>query len=151
MPDKNYIQRGDFQRIDITPIFPITARRLLQLFTITARRLLQLFTISARRLLQYFQLPDKNSRNVSRYIYNCLRYFKTVVYLCTHAHVNRVCAGNCAFVSVDGFTRLSPNNALYLSPELKSLGTHAVLQGDERQEALKFEHYLPLNLQFVHG
>ena len=26
--------------------------------------------VSARRLLQYFQLPDKNSRDISRFIYN---------------------------------------------------------------------------------
>ena len=39
--------------------------------------------VSARRLLQYFQLPDKNYRDISRYIHRIyfLRYFKTVMYL----------------------------------------------------------------------
>jgi hypothetical protein len=37
--------------------------------------------VSACRLLQYFQSPDKNSRDISRYIYKILRYFKIVVCL----------------------------------------------------------------------
>ena len=37
--------------------------------------------VRARRLLQYFQLPDKNSRDISRYIYNFLERFKTVIYV----------------------------------------------------------------------
>jgi hypothetical protein len=37
--------------------------------------------VSARRLLQYFRLPNKNSRDDSRYIYNFLRCFKIVMYL----------------------------------------------------------------------
>ena len=37
--------------------------------------------VSARPLLQYYQFPDKISRDISRYIYNFLRYFKVVMYL----------------------------------------------------------------------
>jgi hypothetical protein len=37
--------------------------------------------VSSRRLLQYFRLPNKNSRDISRYIYNFLRYFRIVTYL----------------------------------------------------------------------
>ena len=37
--------------------------------------------VGARRLLQSFQLPPKNSRDISSYIYNILRYFKIVMYL----------------------------------------------------------------------
>ena len=37
--------------------------------------------IMERLLLQYFQSPDKNSRDISRYIYKMLRYFKIVMYL----------------------------------------------------------------------
>ena len=37
--------------------------------------------VSALRLLQYFHLPDKNSRDISRYIYNFLWHFKIVMYL----------------------------------------------------------------------
>jgi hypothetical protein len=31
--------------------------------------------VGSLRLLQYFQLPDKNSRDISRYIYNCFAVF----------------------------------------------------------------------------
>ena len=31
--------------------------------------------VSARRLLQYFQLPDKNVRDISRYIFYLLSVF----------------------------------------------------------------------------
>ena len=37
--------------------------------------------VSARRLQQYFQLPDKNSRHISKHIYKFLRYFKIITYL----------------------------------------------------------------------
>jgi hypothetical protein len=37
--------------------------------------------LSALKLLQYFQLPNKNSRDISRYIYNYLWCFKIIMYL----------------------------------------------------------------------
>ena len=37
--------------------------------------------LSARRLLQYLQFPDKNSRDISRKIYNFLRYLKKLVFI----------------------------------------------------------------------
>jgi hypothetical protein len=37
--------------------------------------------VSERGLLQHFQLPHKNSRNISGYIYNFLRYYKIVTHL----------------------------------------------------------------------
>ena len=37
--------------------------------------------LSALKLLQYFQLPNKNSSDISRYNYNCFRYFKIIMYL----------------------------------------------------------------------
>ena len=37
--------------------------------------------VSARRLLQYFPLPDKNSRDILRYIYNFLRFFKIIMHI----------------------------------------------------------------------
>jgi hypothetical protein len=50
--------------------------------------------VSALRLLQYFQLPDKNSRDLSRYIYNFFfppRYFKIVMYLFHYFSRNPKC------------------------------------------------------------
>jgi hypothetical protein len=44
--------------------------------------------VGALRLFQYFQLPDKNSLNISRYVYNFLQYFKIVMY-----KVVQICPG----------------------------------------------------------
>jgi hypothetical protein len=35
--------------------------------------------VSARRLLQYFQLSDRNSRDISGYIYNFFAVFQNTV------------------------------------------------------------------------
>jgi hypothetical protein len=37
--------------------------------------------VSAQRLPLYFQLTDKNFRDITRFIYNFLRYLKTIMYL----------------------------------------------------------------------
>jgi hypothetical protein len=45
------------------------------------KKYIKMTFVSARRLLQYFPLPDKNSRDISRYIYNFLRFFKIIMYI----------------------------------------------------------------------
>jgi hypothetical protein len=45
----------------------------------------------ARRLLRYLQLSDKNSRDISRYIYNFFAVFRIVMYLFQYFSRNPNC------------------------------------------------------------
>jgi hypothetical protein len=55
----------------------------------TKKKIHKEMIVSARRLLQYFQLPDKNFREVSKYINNSLQHFKTCMYLLQYSRATR--------------------------------------------------------------